>query len=260
MLVFVVGKGIGPWPDAFEGELELPGRAVVERTMRTLAILLHAPGCQSTPDIVDGPGPAGVQAVVTPSAVLQPIFRITPFSASPCRTNSATGSFNRRSSSSSNFNRCASFTSAPPYSAFQPWNVAALIQAHDTGPPSSSQPQLLQNPADLLFRIPALLHRQLPPSDYEKTLDATGRDFGGQVILTLHLQGCSFRVALTAFQLWYLRVAEMADAWSTPCAWRRHDYKLEAGFFAILRRVLQSGFPEARAEIRAALQSLGLVP
>jgi len=42
---------------------------------------------------------------------------------------------------------------------------------------------LLQNPDDLLFRITALLHRQLPRSDYERTPGQTGRVFRGQVNL-----------------------------------------------------------------------------
>jgi hypothetical protein len=40
---------------------------------------------------------------------------------------------------------------------------------------------LLQNPDDLLFRVSALLHRQLPRLDYERTPVPTGRDFRGQV-------------------------------------------------------------------------------
>jgi hypothetical protein len=40
---------------------------------------------------------------------------------------------------------------------------------------------LLQYPDDLLFRVPALLHRQLPRLDYERTPVPTGRDFWGQV-------------------------------------------------------------------------------
>jgi hypothetical protein len=40
---------------------------------------------------------------------------------------------------------------------------------------------LLQNPNDLLFRIQALLHRQLPHSIYERTPNSNGRYFRGQV-------------------------------------------------------------------------------
>jgi len=40
---------------------------------------------------------------------------------------------------------------------------------------------LLQYSDDLLFRIPALLHRRLPRSDYERTPVSTGRDSWGQV-------------------------------------------------------------------------------
>jgi hypothetical protein len=40
---------------------------------------------------------------------------------------------------------------------------------------------LLQYPDDLLFRVPALLHRQLPRLDYERTPVPTGRDSRGQV-------------------------------------------------------------------------------
>jgi hypothetical protein len=42
---------------------------------------------------------------------------------------------------------------------------------------------LLQNPNDLLFRIQALLHRQLPHSIYERTPNSNGRYFRGQVTL-----------------------------------------------------------------------------
>jgi hypothetical protein len=44
---------------------------------------------------------------------------------------------------------------------------------------------LLQNPDDLLFRIPALLHQQLPHSIYERTSDPNGRYFRGQVTAKL---------------------------------------------------------------------------
>jgi len=47
---------------------------------------------------------------------------------------------------------------------------------------------LLQNPDDLLFRITALLHRQLPRSDYERTPGQTGRVFRGQVRPKRNLQ------------------------------------------------------------------------
>src|ERR1700730_14714504 len=40
---------------------------------------------------------------------------------------------------------------------------------------------LLQDPDDLLFRVPALLHRPSSRLDYEKTPVGPGRDFRGQV-------------------------------------------------------------------------------
>ncbi len=40
---------------------------------------------------------------------------------------------------------------------------------------------LLQDPDDLLFRVPALLHRQLPRFNYERTPASTGGVFRGQV-------------------------------------------------------------------------------
>jgi hypothetical protein len=43
---------------------------------------------------------------------------------------------------------------------------------------------LLQNSDDLLFRISALLHQQLPHSIYERTSEMTGRYFRGQVTQT----------------------------------------------------------------------------
>ena len=45
---------------------------------------------------------------------------------------------------------------------------------------------LLQYPDDLLFRVPALLHRQLPRLDYERTPVPTGRVFRGQVKWEMH--------------------------------------------------------------------------
>src|ERR1039458_2737928 len=51
---------------------------------------------------------------------LQPFFRMTAFSASPCKLSSATNNFRRRFSSSIAFSRCASLTSSPPYFDFQP--------------------------------------------------------------------------------------------------------------------------------------------
>jgi hypothetical protein len=40
---------------------------------------------------------------------------------------------------------------------------------------------LLQNPDDLLFAVPALLHPSLPHSIYERIPASNGRDFRGQV-------------------------------------------------------------------------------
>jgi len=40
---------------------------------------------------------------------------------------------------------------------------------------------LLQDPDDLLFRVPVLLHRPSSRLDYEKTPVGTGRDFREQV-------------------------------------------------------------------------------
>ena len=48
---------------------ELLGCAVVQRAMGPLAVVLLAPGCQSTPDIVQRPEPACVEALVAQPAV-----------------------------------------------------------------------------------------------------------------------------------------------------------------------------------------------
>ena len=48
---------------------ELLGRAVVQRAVGPLAVVLLAPGCQSTPDVVERPEPGGVEALVAQSAV-----------------------------------------------------------------------------------------------------------------------------------------------------------------------------------------------
>ncbi len=42
----------GHGPPSFEGKFELLGRAVVQRAVGPLAVVLLAPGCQSTPDII----------------------------------------------------------------------------------------------------------------------------------------------------------------------------------------------------------------
>src|ERR1700678_2341258 len=48
---------------------ELLGRAVVQRAVGPLAVVLLAPGCQSTPNVVQRPEPGCVEALVAESTV-----------------------------------------------------------------------------------------------------------------------------------------------------------------------------------------------
>ena len=112
---------------------------------------------------------------------LQPFFRITAFSASPCRLSSATSNLRRRFSSYIAFSRCASLTSSAEL-------LLPAIERRRADPMLTTQVRrlhpslmLLQYPDDLLFRLPALLHAPLPRSIYERTPASTGRDFRGQV-------------------------------------------------------------------------------
>ena len=89
----------------------------------------------------------------------------------------------RRFSSSIAFSRCASLTSMPPILRLpaierrraDPVLPAKIRRLH----PGL---MLLQDPDDLLFRVPALLHRTSSRSDYERTPVFPGRVFRGQGI------------------------------------------------------------------------------
>jgi hypothetical protein len=50
---------------------------------------------------------------------------------------------------------------------------------------------LLQEPDDLLFRVPVLLHAPSSRLDYEKTPVSTGRDFREQVTGNARFEGFS---------------------------------------------------------------------
>src|SRR6185312_2906150 len=90
------------------------------RSLALIAIAAHRqrqqPADPALADLVLLPQPARVRP---PVYELSPFFAITAFSISRSRLRSATSFFSRPFSSSSCRSRCASFTSRPPYFAFQ---------------------------------------------------------------------------------------------------------------------------------------------